>query len=178
MVESPYVHLGDKELMLKYKDGDHMAFNALYFRHKDKVYSYLSKRLHSKNEIEDLFQKVFTKFHKSRQQYLEKYEVLPWIYTITRSEFLDFIKKKKIKEVEFLEKDYISESTMDNNFIDISSEKILTKKEKKALTERYHRDKDFSEIASILNTSEVNIRKIISRGIKKLRMKLKGENNG
>lgn len=178
MVESPYVHLGDKELMLKYKDGDHMAFNTLYFRHKDKVYSYLSKRLHSKNELEDLFQKVFAKFHKSRQQYLEKYEVLPWIYTITKSEFLDFIKKKKINEIEFHEKDYVSPTISDCNFIDISNEKVLNEKEKKALSERYHMDKDFSEIASILNTSEVNIRKIISRGIKKLRLKSKGENNG
>ena len=65
---------------------------------------------------------------------------------------------------------------MDNEF-DLESEKQLSEKEKSALKGRYYSDKDFSEIAQILKTSESNTRKIISRGLKKLRTKYKGENN-
>ena len=106
MALNPYINLEDKELMLKYQDGDHMAFDVLYSRHKNKVYSYLAKRLHSHNEIHDLFQRVFVKLHKSRHLYQEKYEVLPWIYTITKSEFLDFVKKNKIETIEFKEENF------------------------------------------------------------------------
>ena len=64
-----------------------------------------------------------------------------------------------------------------NNEFDLESEKQLSENEKSALKERYYSDKDFSEIAQILKTSESNTRKIISRGLKKLRVKYKGENN-
>ena len=177
MALNPYINLEDKELMLKYQDGDHMAFDVLYSRHKNKVYSYLAKRLHSHNEIHDLFQRVFVKLHKSRHLYQEKYEVLPWIYTITKSEFLDFVKKNKIETIEFKEENFLSSENEPNNEFDLESEKQLSENEKSALKERYYSDKDFSEIAQILKTSESNTRKIISRGLKKLRVKYKGENN-
>lgn len=177
MALNPYINLEDKELMLKYQDGDHMAFDVLYSRHKDKVYSYLAKRLHSHNEIHDLFQRVFVKLHKSRHLYQEKYEVLPWIYTITKSEFLDFVKKNKIETIEFKEENFLSSENEPNNEFDLESEKQLSENEKSALKERYYSDKDFSEIAQILKTNESNTRKIISRGLKKLRVKYKGENN-
>lgn len=177
MALNPYINLEDKELMLKYQDGDHMAFDVLYSRHKDKVYSYLTKRLHSQNETDDLFQRVFVKFHKSRHLYRDKYEVLPWIYTVTKSEFLDFVKKNKIETIEFKEEKFSSSENESNNEFDLESEKQLSEKEKRALKERYYSNRDFLEIAQILKTSESNTRKIISRGLKKLRMKYKGENN-
>lgn len=174
MVANPYINLNDKELMLKYQNGDHMAFDVLYMRHKDKVYSYLANRLHSKNEIDDLFQKVFVKFHKSRHLYKEKYDVLPWFYTITKSEFLDFIKKKNISTQEYDEKLHSPIEQEQKMEINIESEKQLTDKEKTAIDARYMSDKDFSEISELLNTSESNVRKIISRGLKKLKDKYKG----
>lgn len=177
MALNPYINLEDKELMLKYQNGDHMAFDVLYSRHNDKVYSYLNKRLHSHDEIDDLFQKVFVKLHKSKSLYQDKYDVLPWIYTITRSEFLDHIKKKKLDTIEFNEESYATESLESENEFDIDAQKNLSEKEKNALKERYYEDKDFSVIAKLLDTSESNTRKIISRAIKKLRKKIEGEKN-
>lgn len=179
MVANPYLNLEDKELMLRYKDGAHMAFDVLYSRHKDKVYHYLNKRLHSKDDTDDLFQKVFIKFHKSRHLYQEKYEVLPWLYTITKSEFLDFLKKKNIQSVEFDERfhgatDLEKESS---SSFDIESEKHLSDREKSALKLRYINEKEFSEISEVLKTSQSNSRKIISRALEKLRNNYRGENN-
>ena len=160
--------------MLKYQGGDHMAFEVLYMRHKDKVYSYISNRLHKADDIEDLFQKVFTKFHKSRRLYDPKYEVLPWIYTVTKSEFLDFIKKKKVATAEFDEKIHTHHKANDTDLIDIQSEEVLTQKEKDAIELRYINDNDFLEISSLLSTTETNARKIISRGLSKLKKKYRG----
>lgn len=159
--------------MLKYQDGDHMAFNVLYKRHKSRVYSYLNKRLHDKSQLEDLYQRVFVKFHKSRHLYKENYEVLPWLYTITRSELLDFLKMRKIEILEFDERSFSIEPESDF-MIDLQNESNLSEREKVAIKNRYLNDKDFDEISNLLSTSQSNTRKIISRGLKKLKLKYKG----
>lgn len=164
--------------MLRYQKEDHLAFQELYSRHKDKVYSYIAKRLVKKDEIEDLYQKAFMKFHKSRALYDPKYEVLPWLYTITKSEFLDFIKKKQLESVEFNESLHSSElasvkiASSDRAF-DIQAEKGLSRKEKDAIELRYFNEKEFEEISALLETSQAGARKLISRGLKKLREKYK-----
>lgn len=183
MVTNPFLHLDDKELMLKYQSGNHMAFDVIYSRHKDKVYQYLFKRLHHSDDVDDVFQKVFIKFHKSRQLYQSQYDVLPWLYTITRSEFLDYIKRQKISGKSFSEafnEELHTSISNDQNpnfgIEDIDSESSLTKNEKEALKQRYYNDQDFQEIAQILQTTTANSRKLISRGLKKLREKfLKNE---
>ena len=171
---NPYLNLNDKELMLKYQGGDHMAFDVIYFRHKNKVFSYLEKRMHNKDDLEDIYQKVFIKFHRSRETYKEKYELLPWIYTITKSVFLDYLKKNDLELVEYIEDVHVFDQAHEDNKLDLESEKKLTKNEKEAIKQRYYNEKDFLEISQILQTSEVNTRKLISRGIKKLKNKYLG----
>jgi RNA polymerase sigma-70 factor (ECF subfamily) len=157
--------------MCLYREGDAKAFEELYFRHHKKVYSYLAKRVHNKGEVEDLFQRALMKFHKSRHLYNEKYTFLAWIYTITKSEFLDYCKKKKVNTVEFEENLHTKDENDAESKIDLESEKSLSNKEKEALIQRYYKDNDFDEISKLLNTSEANIRKLVSRGIKKLKQK-------
>lgn len=174
---NPFINMDDKELMLKYQTDENLAFEVLYQRHSDKIYSYLAKRVHDKNEVDDLYQKVFVKFHKSRSLYDKKYDVLAWFYTITKSEFLDFLKKRKIESVSFDEKTHgrsVTKTGQDQFDIDISTEDSLNIKEKEALKLRYINDKDFDEISKLLKTSNSNARKLISRGLIKLKKKYKG----
>ena len=72
-MENPFSHLEDSKLMELYKNGESMAFEVIYLRHKNRVYSYLDKRLFDKNMIDDVFQNTFVKFHKSRNLYSDKY---------------------------------------------------------------------------------------------------------
>jgi RNA polymerase sigma-70 factor (ECF subfamily) len=174
MVKQQYSDLTDIELMLLYQDGDQLAFNEIYLRHNSRVFSYLERRIHNKNELDDVYQKVFVKFHRSRHLYKKKYEVLPWLYTIARSELLDFFKKKKVETVEFKEDAFTQEETKIEG-IDLHEEKNLSDKERTAIEHRYLKDQDFEEISKILETSQSNVRKIISRGLAKLRTKYKGE---
>ena len=160
-----------------YRNGEHMAFEIIYARHKDRVYSYLGKRLHDSLLIEDVFQNIFIKFHKSRNLYNSEHSLVKWIYTISRSELLDAIKKNKIVNVELKDELLYCEPDNDKSSIDIDSEKILTEKEKEALKLRYYSDQDFKAISEELNTSQSNVRKIISRGIKKLKSKYLGGSN-
>jgi RNA polymerase sigma-70 factor, ECF subfamily len=173
-VANPFSDLTDKELMLKYQAGDNMAFDVLYSRHKDKVYSYLSKRLRDQDQCEDLFQKVFTKFHRSKKLYNSNYQVLPWLYTITKSEFLDFIKKRHHIKTEFVEEQHTFHQNKTEPIFDLNSEDTLSLDEREAITLRYLNEFDFLEIAKILNKTETNTRKILSRGLQKLKQKYTG----
>ena len=174
-MENPFSHLEDTKLMELYKNGENMAFEVIYLRHKDKVYSYLDKRLADKNLIEDVFQSIFTKFHNSRHLYSSEHALLKWIYTISRSELLDSVKKNKVQLVELKEHHLVAEPKELHDGINLDSIKTLSAKEKQALKLRYYSEEDFSEISKALDISEANSRKLVSRGMKKLKAKLIGE---
>ncbi len=168
---NPFSHLEDDKLMELYKKGENMAFEVIYSRYRDRVYSYLYKRLTAPALIEDTFQSIFTKFHKSRHLYSAQYPLIKWIYTICRSELLDAVKKNKVSLVELKEEHIISTPKEDEKSINLDSEKLLSVKEREALKLRYFSDEDFAAISKKLNTSETNSRKLVSRGLKKLRIK-------
>ena len=174
---NPFSHLEDDKLMELYKKGENMAFEVIYLRHKGRVYSYLHKRLTDLALIEDTFQSIFTKFHNSKHLYNSKYPLIKWIYTICRSELLDAVKKNKVSLVELKEEHIVSTPKENEESINLDSEKSLSMKEIKALKLRYFSDEDFVEISKKLNTSEVNSRKLVSRGLKKLRTKFLGATN-
>jgi RNA polymerase sigma-70 factor (ECF subfamily) len=172
---NPFSHLEDEKLMELYKNGENMAFEVIYLRHKDRVYSYLDKRLSDKNAIEDIFQSIFVKFHKSRHLYDNKHPLLKWLYVICKSELLDAYKKNKVKFVQLTDDKLPTDSTQTNDKINLDDIESLSLKEKKALELRYYSDEDFAQMAKTLKTSEANSRKLVSRGIKKLKIKLLGE---
>lgn len=169
---NPFSHLEDKKLMELYQQGESMAFEVLYERHQSKVYTYLSKRLKDKDSLSDVFQNIFTKFHRVRSKYDPKYEVLQWIYTISRNELLDFSKKKSLNIIEYKEDLISADEAKEVEFpFSIENEKALNEKEKEVLKLKYFSDKDYSEISQILDSKESTIRKITSRAIKKLKTK-------
>lgn len=155
-----------------YLEDDNLAFNEIYSRYQANVYSYLKRRIHDESLVNDIFQNCFIKFHKSRENYDPHYPLIKWIYTITRSVMLDELKKRKVKKTEYIDNiNYFQEETENQSELDIDSEKSLTNNEKEALKLRYFSDKDFSEISDILQSSQSNARKLISRALKKLRTK-------
>ena len=163
--------------MQLYLKDEPQAFDIIYARYKNQVHRYLSKRLKKEEIVNDVFQNTFVKFHKSRKHYDPQYALIKWIYTIARCELLDYVKKKKLPTIQL--EDFHGEQHSNSNAqepaIDLSKEKNLSKNEKEALNLRYYSDLDFIEISKKLETSESNTRKIISRGLKKLRSKYAGD---
>ena len=167
---NPFSNLNDEELMELYLKDEHLAFDVIYKRYKSNIFSYLSKRLSNSIVIEEVFQNTFIKFHRFREKYDFNYPLLAWIYTLTRSEMLDYIKKNKIHYSEL--KDELTPIMTENkdSLVEVDLES-LNQNEKNAIKLRYYEDKDFDEISKILNTSQSNSRKIISRAVKKLKKK-------
>ena len=174
---NPYSHLSDEELMKLYQKGENMAVEMIYNRNKGRIYSYLNKRMSDDSAIDEVFQNILLKFHNSRMNYDPKYPLGKWIFTISRSELLDFKKKRKFVYEDLKDEHLVSEVQDASKNVDLNDVKNLSENEKSAISLRYYSEKDFLEISKLLDVSESNVRKLISRGLKKVRLKYIGGQN-
>jgi len=164
--------LTDEELMINYQNGSYQAFEILYSRHQNKVYSFLRKRLNNEDSCAEVFQNIFLKLHKSKHLYNPKYLFLKWLYTISRSVMLDYLKKPRRETVEFKEELFLTTQKNETADIDLTG---LSEREKAVIQRKYFSDEDYSEISVALKISQSNARKILSRAIAKLKIKLTKE---
>ena len=168
-----FQNLNDEELMSLYQTGSDTAFYALYERHSAKIYAYLKRRVSDKSQMEDIYQDVFVKVHKSKHLYNPALPVLPWLFTITKSVLIDALRKdKSSKYVDDFNFDLLS---YEPQLQTAGASEIqglinqLPETQKAALEMRYIDEKTFEEIARKLKTSPMNARKIISRGIARMK---------
>lgn len=166
-------NLSDEELMALYQEGAEDAFNALYSRHSGKVFGYLKARCQTSEDAGDLFQEVFVKIHRSKHLYNRSLPVVPWIFSVTYSVLIDGKRKTKRKK-EILNFDFDRMATQNDgseNLALVLSPLIqkLPNQQQIAIQMRYFNEKTFEEIAKQLKTSPLNVRQIISRGLKVLK---------
>ncbi|MCK5601074.1 sigma-70 family RNA polymerase sigma factor [Candidatus Pacearchaeota archaeon] len=165
----------DEEIMQNYINGDVEAFHILYHRHKGRVLGYLNSRLESQDEAEDVFQEVFTKLHKYRFKYKKDIPFLPWLFTVVKNTLIDHIRKNATRN-----KHIQLGAEQINNAQNIKEENLsiaeaiselssLSNKQRQAIELRFNDDLSFEDIAIRMNTSQTNVRKIVSRAIQKLR---------
>ncbi|MBK9294507.1 MAG: sigma-70 family RNA polymerase sigma factor [Oligoflexia bacterium] len=165
------MNLSDEELMMKYQMGTYEAFQELYRRHSGMIYGFIKKRVKNEAMASDIFQEVFMKLHRSKNLYKKQLPFKPWLFTITQNALVDEIRKTKKKEYSDIDLDTLeaanSTSSEFNNLVPVLSE--LSSTQKIAIEMRYIEDKTFEEIAATLNTSEANVRQIISRAVRNLK---------
>lgn len=161
----------DEELMALYQEGSEEAFKALFARHSGKIFGYLKNKLASQQDAADLFQEVFVKIHKSKHLYNKSLPVLPWIFSVTRSVLLDgFRKNNRRQEVFNVDFDAIASANEQEGMASVTPLlRELSANQQVALQMRFVEEKTFEEIAQRLKTSRVNVRQIISRGVKHLK---------
>lgn len=166
-------HLSDEELMTLFQKGDVVAFEILYHRYASRVFAFLSKRVDAQ-AAPDLLQDIFFKLHNNRHQYSSQYPFLPWLFAMTRNAVVDFVrlKENKIRKLS----DQLFEVASDETPNAWSGDLVLAleslpDQQRRAIELRYRSDWTFEQIASELKTSPLNVRQIISRGIRKLRSK-------
>lgn len=167
----------DQELMNAYLADDVKAFEIIYQRYSSKVYGFLHQRLSEKEHVDEVFQNIFFKFHKSRDQYNPKFPLLAWLYTISRSCLIDFVRQRK-RYSEILEELTKQQTDPEQNARGDCAEpqELIDSaqgKPKQALQLRYIDDCDFDEIARQLNTAPSSARKLVSRAIRQIKNKLK-----
>jgi RNA polymerase sigma-70 factor (ECF subfamily) len=81
--------------MLRYRDGDVAAFELLYQRHNDALYRYLFRRCRHRDTAEDIFQEVWGKIIKARENYRPTAKFTTFLYRVAHNCFIDHIRRNK-----------------------------------------------------------------------------------
>jgi RNA polymerase sigma-70 factor (ECF subfamily) len=85
----------DTALMLRYKDGDVAAFEALYRRHNDSLYRYLLRLSLNRAVAEDVFQEAWGNIIRSRHRYRPTAKFATYLYRVAHNCFIDYVRKNK-----------------------------------------------------------------------------------
>jgi RNA polymerase sigma-70 factor (ECF subfamily) len=83
----------DEELMLSYRDGNSLAFEQLYLRHKAPLYRYMLRSCESKSIAEELFQEVWASVITARTRYSVSARFTTWLYRIASNRLTDHYRK-------------------------------------------------------------------------------------
>jgi RNA polymerase sigma-70 factor (ECF subfamily) len=79
----------DETLMLAYRDGDAQAFDALYARHRSRLYRYLLHQCGRREQADEMFQEVWMSVIRSRGSYEVSAKFATWLYRIAHNRLVD-----------------------------------------------------------------------------------------
>ena len=85
----------DSALMLRYRDGDVAAFEALYRRHNDALYRYLLRLCRRRDTAEDVFQEAWGKIVRARETYRPTARFTTFLYRVAHNCFIDQVRRNK-----------------------------------------------------------------------------------
>jgi RNA polymerase sigma factor (sigma-70 family) len=162
----------DEELMEMYKVGNQLAFEILFERYSARVLGFLTGKLRSRNQAQDLLQESFIKLHRFKEKYDRSFPFAPWLFSIARTTWLDYLKKEKLDQQTLQTHGEINlEIPVSNTSADNSSEMLTTlpAAQRSAVSLRIYDEATFEEIALKLSTTPENARQLFSRGIKRLK---------
>jgi RNA polymerase sigma-70 factor (ECF subfamily) len=83
----------DEVLMLRYRDGDAGAFDALYGRHKGGLYRYLLRQCRNDAMAEELFQDVWMNLIRARGSYEVTAKFTTYLYRVAHNRLVDYYRK-------------------------------------------------------------------------------------
>lgn len=157
------------------------SFQEIYAAYSGRVYSYLKRRLRNADDLEEVFQKIWMKFHQSRTGWSPEYPILQWLFVISRSVLTDHFRFEAHRgqglvaiEVNSLTSPSSIESVPNEEEekfrLEESFEKQGLSPEQIEVVRRHvFEEEDYMQIAQRLGKSPVSIRKTFSRALKRLR---------
>ena len=162
--------LNDKELVMRYRDGDVTSFQVLVDRYQNKIYSYVLMLVKDKQLADDIFQDTFLKIIRTIKAgvYKEEGKFIQFAMRIAHNLVIDYFRKaKRLPMVDPTKEDY---DMIDNaRFMDPSIEdqivteqtyddvrkmiEYLPDEQREVLVMRMYDDMSFKEIADATNVS-------------------------
>lgn len=86
----------DWELARRAQEGDMGAFTELVQLYKDRLFNFIFRMVHSREEAEDLLQEVFLRVYKSLATYSPQYQFSTWIYRIAQNLCIDHLRRRRL----------------------------------------------------------------------------------
>ena len=92
------MHMTEKELLKRSKEGHIASFEELISAHQQKVYNIALRMLANEQDAFDASQEVFLKVYKNLDKFQENSSFSTWLYRITTNTCLDMLRKNKDKK--------------------------------------------------------------------------------
>ena len=185
--ERKAVEADDRELALRARKGDSVAFEALVLRKTPAVVSVARRILGDAEEARDVAQLVFLRVWDSLARYDEKYSFNTWLYRIATNLSIDFLRANRSREkahgatlhlvrrreaaIEEEATLALEEAQVADLFEKVSSS--LSEKQKAAFVLRELEDLDSSEVARVLGCRESTVRNHLFNARKALQKRLR-----
>lgn len=183
----------DAALMLRVKQGDVAAFEALVEKYKQPVINLIYRTLPDAAEAEDLAQNVFVQVYKAADRYRVSAKFSTWLYTIARNLCLNEIRRRSRHPADSLDASFSDEDDLPTRQYEdakvtaapdavLNGELVakvdqaiadLPENQRTALLLCREEELSYEEIAEVLGCSLSATKSLIHRGRETLKQKLK-----
>ena len=161
---------------------DKTSFALLVEQHHRKLYNFIYRYTHNRDDAEDLVQDTFIKAFKNFHRYDDRYAFASWLFTIGRRTVYNHYRSKK--NTQTLDFDLVESSASpdvvvesdDQNCLIWESVKELKETYQEVLYLKYSEDLSVKEISKVLNKTQTNIKILLFRARNQLR-KIHGAEN-
>lgn len=153
-------------------------FESVYEEYYQAIVRYLFKHTGNRQDAEDLAAESFLYCYQNYDRYdPSKSAISTWLYLVAGSRLKNHYRDKKehIEISELEERLFTEESDMERAVYLEELRRVLAKKlkqlperQQKVVVMRFFQEKEFDEIAAVLDTSPGNVRVILSRALDKL----------
>jgi RNA polymerase sigma-70 factor (ECF subfamily) len=88
----------DETLMLRYQQGDRVAFATLVRRHQAPLYNFAVRQVRVPQLAEDVVQETFVRVVQNAAEFKHEARFTTWVYTITRNLCIDHLRKRALRK--------------------------------------------------------------------------------
>ena len=171
----------DMDLVERFRQGDRDAFDSLYERHKDGIYS-LIRRTVGPDSADDAFQEVFIQVFQSARRFRGDSSFRTWAYRVALNVCRDFT-RRNMRQVPTTDEDPDAAASGACDPADEATQcwtrsellnalQSLTTDERAAVELHYMQSLSYREISGILLCPDGTIKARVHSAITKLRRKL------
>jgi RNA polymerase sigma factor (sigma-70 family) len=167
-----HTETGDIEVIALVLKGDQQAYSILVDRYRNFVFSITLRYINSREDAEEVAQDVFIKAYRSLADFKGQSKFSTWLYTITTTSCLTFLRKKKLN-VQSLDNEQVFATAenidggMNANQVEQKSRitmvneaiKLLGPEDAQIITLFYKGEQTLEEIAGVMG-KEVNTVKV------------------
>ena len=182
------VQYSDKELILRFQQGDELAYVELVNRYRNRLMNFVFRFVGSFQEAEDIVQDTFVKLYQKKDYYRPISAFSTWIFTIASNLAKTELRKRKRRKISYLSQIGIEEKDFDIPVEDTTDEETVgeyTESQiqdaiqslqlhfRTALILRDIEELSYEEISKILDVPLGTIKSRINRARLQLQEKLK-----
>lgn len=107
----------DFQLVKEFLNGDESAFNKIASKYQKKIYWHARRMLGNHLDADEVTQEVLIVIYNKLDTFNFKSSLFTWIYRITSTRSLNFIKKRNVKRYLFLDDENVREIESQNDIV-------------------------------------------------------------